>query len=113
MPSGNSGIIRAIFFADEESGKWIGQGLEVDICAQGASLEDAQSAFEAALTADAMANVQQGRHPFEGIDEAPAFFWQMYEAASKTPPLRADKPISLKNAATVLLSERLGPLPAH
>ncbi len=86
---------------------WIGQGLEVDICVQGATLEAAQSAFESALIADAWANVKEGRDPFSGIEEAPYRFWQMYEESSKLPPLRADKSITLRNAPPVLLSERL------
>ena len=88
--------LRALIFRDDVSGFWIAQGLDVDLCAQAKTLEDAHMAFVQLLNATAAASAELGQRPFHDIELAPQRFWRAFEHA----PLRT----SLESAPRALAS---------
>lgn len=70
-------VIRVVIF--KEGDLFIAQGLEVDICAQGSSPEDAGRKFGIALNAEAQEARDKGLSLFEMIGPAPAVFEALYK----------------------------------
>jgi len=69
--------IRVITF--RASDLYIAQGLEVDICAQGKSPDEANRRFSIALNAEARDALEAGRDLFDVIEPAPAVFFSMFD----------------------------------
>ena len=69
--------IRVVVF--REGDLFIAQGLELDICAQGKSSEEAKCRFDAALAAEICEAEARQMSLFDLIDPAPAFFEAIYE----------------------------------
>lgn len=103
-----SWTIKVLLFPDDHTQVWIAQGLEFDICVQAKTLEGAQHAFEQALEATALANIKEGKEPFEGIEKAPRWFWDKFEDAKHNPPLREKPSVPVRNRNSIRLVERLG-----
>lgn len=74
--------IRAIVFQD--SGQWVVQCIEIDVAAQGASVDEAVERLEAALAYEAKYTREKFGKSFQGIDPAPAHFQKMWENCSKS-----------------------------
>ena len=72
-------IISAVIYPEE--GAFIAQGLEYDICAQGRTIAEVTKAFDKAVVANVAVCIELGRAPLDGIQPAPAKFWQMYKTA--------------------------------
>jgi hypothetical protein len=68
-------MLRYLVFNDH--GVWIAQGLELDICAQGASLEAAARRFEATVREEMKERRADG-NAVENIGEAPQRFFAMW-----------------------------------
>lgn len=68
-------MLRYIVFAD--SGFWIAQGLEADICAQGNSVQEACARFEATARAEAQEASEEGRSFFD-IGPGPDRFFTLW-----------------------------------
>ena len=68
--------------AYEEDGRWVVQGLEFDITAQGESLPSAHDAFIIKVLAEVGISLDLEREPLDGIDPAPTEFWTMFKDAS-------------------------------
>jgi hypothetical protein len=62
---------------------WVAQGLEYDIVAQGKSLKEAIKAFERTCVGQIAIDVKHGNRPLEGIEQAPAEIWEMFDGAHK------------------------------
>lgn len=72
--------IRVILF--QEGDLFIAQGLELDICAQGKTPEEAKKRFSIALRAETHEAASAGISLFEAIEPAPAFFHSLYESGN-------------------------------
>jgi len=99
--------LSAVIFPDSGTGVWIVQGLEYDICVQAETLEAVQTVFETTLNATALASMELGRKPFEGIDPAPKKFWEMFNRAAKSLPLRRPRFVAVAGAPPVKIVERI------
>lgn len=80
--------INAVIFPDPDTNVWVAQCLDYDICVQADTLEEVHDAFEKALAATAFTSIMLGQKPFDGIEQAPKKFWDMFDHAKKSPPLR-------------------------
>jgi hypothetical protein len=78
--------IRVVFFWD--GGRVFAQALEVDICASGASLDEAQSNFMLAASLDRDLGMARNGKPFGGIEPAPKHFFEMWESLADAPVRR-------------------------
>lgn len=70
--------IRVILF--QEGDLFIAQGLELDICVQGQTPEEANRRFGVALRAEMREAALAGISLFDAIEPAPAFFHSLYES---------------------------------
>ena len=70
----------SVLFIESRSG-WTAQCLEHDIAAQADSLNALFDEIERVLVAQVALDEAQGRRPFEGIEPAPAKFWDAFRAA--------------------------------
>lgn len=71
--------ISAVLYEDGDF--WIAQGIEYDITAQALSLPELPRRFAIKVAAEIAISLDLGRKPLEGIGDAPAKFWRMYEQA--------------------------------
>jgi len=62
---------------------WIAQCLEYDIVAQGKSLTDARKALERTVVGQLFIDQRMGKQPFEGIGQAPAWYFKKFETAER------------------------------
>jgi len=62
----------------EADQQWVAQGVNIDVAAQGRSMELAKRAFLRMLEAQAQLDEQNGKAPFEGIPEAPEEIWEIF-----------------------------------
>lgn len=60
--------------------RWIAQGLEFDIAAYAAGLDDLQFQFERAIAGHALAACAANEDPLLGIPPAPQKFWDMHRS---------------------------------
>lgn len=65
----------------QEGDWWSAQCLEYDIATQAKSLPELDYELQRVLLAHIMASVSLGKQPFEGLDPAPAEYWEMYRAS--------------------------------
>lgn len=65
----------------EEHGKWISQGLEIDICAQGNDLDEAKKRF--LLTLEAEMAAAGNRDLRRAIGSAPEWFYDKWALADE------------------------------
>ncbi|MBA5779545.1 hypothetical protein H2509_20635 [Stappia sp. F7233] len=72
-------VIRVVIF--REGDHYIAQGLEVDLCAQGRDLEEAEKRFGVVLRAELREAKQRGASIFD-IGPAPAVFHALYDNSS-------------------------------
>lgn len=73
----NNDVVRVVIFREGDT--FIAQGLEVDICAQGASPEAANERFGITLNAEAAEAEEQGIDLFDMIKPAPSVFHTLYD----------------------------------
>lgn len=73
-----SGTIRVIVF--EEAGAFVAQCLEYDICAQGSSIEEMRDNLRLTLNAEAAESLKLHGRRFAGIEAAPSFFEEAWNA---------------------------------
>ncbi len=81
--------------AFQEAGGWVAQCLQYDIAVQANSLADLQREFQVELASHVFFNIERGRAPFDGLDEAPPKFWKMY---SEGTPLSESEDLSSSEA---------------
>jgi len=74
-------VVRVLLI--QEGSSWAAQCLEYDIAAQGNSIDDAKNAFEKTFLGQIALDVKENREPFEGIEQAPQDFWEMFKKAKK------------------------------
>lgn len=74
--------IRAIVFQD--AGQWVAQCIEVDVAAQGSTVDEAVERLGSLLNSEADYTQKRFGKPFAGIDPAPARFEAMWERCSKS-----------------------------
>lgn len=74
--------LRAVVFQD--SGYWIAQCIEVDVAAQGGSVDEAVERLESLLTYEAQYTERRFGKPFAGIDPAPARFQKMWDIKTRS-----------------------------
>lgn len=72
--------LRVVVFREE--GQWVAQGVELDVAAQGQTLDDLFSRFELTLRLDLDECVKRGVDPIEQIGPAPAYYGEMWERRS-------------------------------
>ncbi len=72
--------IRVVVFQD--SGVWVAQCLEYDICAQAGDLDTLHGRLEVAVNAERAAREHLGEGSFSGLDKAPDRFFLMWERCS-------------------------------
>ena len=90
--------VSAVLF--QEEGKWIIQGLQYDICAQGESVEEATNAFDLAFVANVCASIHVNGEPLKGIDAAPAKYWDMFRE-SRISVDAPQEPVRVTSASSV------------
>lgn len=89
--------LRVVVFMEGE--QWVAQCLEYDIGAQGSSLEELRSRFEATLNAERMESRRRNVKDFAGIDPAPAYFKDMWnKCPGEYTPTPAPKDIPFRMA---------------
>lgn len=86
--------MRVIFTKDCEI--WTAQGLELDISAQGATMDEATIRFEAALLAEAVTSKRIMGEVFRGIPEAPKSFFELWDKCSKDSQKGRSSPVNGK-----------------
>lgn len=83
-------FISVLFFpAPDLPDTWIAQGLEHDIAAQGATIEQAKYAFEATIWG--YLKYGRGKHPLKQLRPAPDIFWQIWEQMVEAPTMQAER----------------------
>lgn len=73
--------IRAIVFQD--AGQWIAQCIEVDVAAQGGTVDEAVERLESLIASEADYTQKRFGKAFAGIAPAPARFEAMWQGRSK------------------------------
>src|SRR5262245_26183641 len=68
--------IRAVVFQD--SGWWIAQCLEYDLCTSAKSREELTRKLVAQLRLQIVLDLTRGKKPFQDLPRAPQRFWEMY-----------------------------------
>ena len=71
--------LRVVLYQEENL--WVAQGLEVDIRAQGSSIDQAQARFDAVFDAEMEFTKERHGKAFAGIGEAPEVFFKMWDDA--------------------------------
>lgn len=74
--------VRVVAFQD--SGMWIAQCVEYDICVQGADLAQAKRRMKVALDAEARFTESEYGEAFKNIDPAPDFYEAIYDSAEES-----------------------------
>ncbi len=69
----------SVLLSKEQEGIWIAQGLEVDITAQGSSLDDVLDRWEHLVVAYAQESYRRTGEVFGGIEPAPACFFDLFK----------------------------------
>lgn len=64
-----------------EDGRWVAQCLDFDIAAQGESIKEAQESFARVFFGQISLDIEHGRSPLQGIERAPDYYWNMFDAA--------------------------------
>ena len=75
MPT--SFVLRVLLFP--EGDRWIAQGVEYDVVAQGRTPEDTKAAFERTFIARIIFDLEHGRPPLAGVDKAPPQYWAIVD----------------------------------
>lgn len=89
---------------------WVAQGLEYDIVGQGKSLKEAIKAFERTCVGQIAIDVEHGSRPLEGIEQAPAEIWEMFDGAhrlTERKPFRLPKSVISHNRMIAASAEDL------
>lgn len=68
--------IRAVVFQD--SGRWIGQCLEYDLCTSAKDRKELTYKLVSQLRLQIALDLAKGRKPFQDLPRAPQRFWEMY-----------------------------------
>jgi len=74
-----SQMLRVVVFQD--SGQWVAQCLEYDICAHASDEETLRERFDAILNFERNLSIERNGAPFAGIDPAPEEFHDMWTRA--------------------------------
>lgn len=99
MPRMDPGIryITVLFIRQGE--RWLAQGLEVDLAAQGENVELAKRAFERTFMGQLELDRRMKREPLERLQKAPEQFWVMFRRVLQerrgplaTAPIESDVP---------------------
>lgn len=73
--------IYVLFF--QQGDYWVGQGLNYDITAQGASQEECRVAFRRTMRSQWLLDQERGRKVFDGLRDAPDELWKIYMALTR------------------------------
>ena len=79
----NHKIKLSVLFQKERGGAWVGQCLERDIAAQGATLERAVVALRHTLAAQCFLDLNQNKEPLKAIKPAPDVYRERFDKAVK------------------------------
>jgi hypothetical protein len=74
--------IRIIIFQD--SGQWVAQCLEYDICAQASDIDTLNDRMNVLLKAEIRESIERHGTPFFGVEPAPKRFHQMWERRARS-----------------------------
>lgn len=67
----------------KEGTQWVAQCLELDVAAQGDSLEDAKDHLLLTLSAEAFADIERGEEPWSSLKQAPSEFYGRFNQAKQ------------------------------
>lgn len=91
-------MLRVIVYQD--SGQWVAQCLEYDICAHAPDEDQLRERFGALLQFEHNLSIERNGAAFSGIPAAPEEFQAMWEKAIASDPIEtATGPIELKKCA--------------
>lgn len=79
-----------VFRSESQSGRWVAQCIEHDICVSSPTLDGLSVRLERQLVSEIANNHRKGRAGLEGIDPAPQRFREMFEASHLTIMNRVD-----------------------
>lgn len=65
----------------QENSLWVAQCLDLDICAQGESLEDAKNNFFKEIIGHIVLANKYETKPFENLGEVPQYYEELYDTA--------------------------------
>ncbi|MFL6231602.1 MAG: hypothetical protein ACJ76N_00545 [Thermoanaerobaculia bacterium] len=78
--------IRAVVF--RESGRWIAQCLEYDLCTSAVDRKELTRKLASQLRLQIMLDLAKGNEPFQGLPRAPQRFWDMYSSSTPEETVR-------------------------
>ncbi len=70
-------VVSVLFLRENEG--WVAQCLEYDIAAQGATIPKAKNAFERTFVGQILVDLEKGKQPLQGIQQAPPSYWEKFE----------------------------------
>lgn len=73
--------LRAVVF--QESGWWIAQCLEHDLCTSAKDRKELTHKLVSQLRLQLLLDLVKGKKPFQDLPRAPQRFWEMYSGASE------------------------------
>lgn len=72
--------LRVVIF--EDTGWWVAQCLEHDLCTSARSLDELPQQIASQLRLQVALDRKSGRPPFAGLPRAPQKYWDLYEQAT-------------------------------
>ena len=92
----------------KDSSKWVAQGVQLDIAAQGESFEDAKRAFAFALISEVMfAQETDKSTDLEHLPSAPPYVWKLFNECSLPVTAKQDAPLRVPDELRTLIDNLL------
>lgn len=92
----------------KESSKWLAQGVQLDIAAQGESFEDAHRAFEFALISELTFAQETGKSTeLAHLPSAPPYVWKLFNQCSQPVTKKQDAPFRVPEELRKLIQNIL------
>lgn len=76
----DNGTLRVVILQEKETGLFVAQCLEYDICTQAATIEQAKERFAMQLEAERQMSAEDTGEEFKGIPAAPEFFLELWDS---------------------------------
>jgi len=71
----------SVILLNQNNDGWAAVCLQLDIAAQGRSLEDVMGSFERTVISQVALDLNQDRKPFQDIRQSPIEYWHLFQSA--------------------------------